>query len=904
MELTQHNFTDLTIAGYNLVQGILSILHELVHSDNDDVCLTAASALGVLSHPSSQVPLFRAMEARPDLLEKLVDTAARFRTPAMLRRFSDLLWVDVPDELKSHILNLLGDFNEADVMSIYSQFVNSPSAKLREGVARGLGHQKSAAAEAETLLEKLLKDDNRDVVTQALVSLRNVGNENTVNVIEETLENYRDPYVRSAALGTLGVLSMGASRQLITKFLKDTDARIRSSAVEALGHHLASDPEALRELMPFLKDENNRVRANAIIALYGYAREESLQALHTLLQSPRKYYRASAAFCIGEIQYPEIMDKVLPLINTEPEHEVFQRALDAVGKITKSSLKPFLMRLASHPNNALRCRVIETLLNLSTVDDHYTFNELLRAEQVPEVKAALIRAIGKYSTVDNFAPLLEYLRHKNSEIVRAALDALAMVQQASAIPLVAPLVHHQDATVRASAAQTLFLLGETAMALELEKQLKDRDTTFVKSAMVATEKIFHTIRDLREEKPLLLLKALEAHFSALQESDIEQIKRGLATAAVGNMAELSRDRSTTSETQLAQLLKEILPLNVGTPNSKLSNFAKQNPKDYLAAYLDAIYNSPAGQRNLPPELIERFRQEHFLPGLFVALEQMKRGGDVRNLISHYLEMASVEIRILLEFINRAMRYVSDQNDRKALKMLDFLFHYLRLSPDIHNRFGSFYLVQKDYDLAFNHLQKAYSQAPMNFDLLLKLSGSATRLGKLAVGEILATTVQEASQPGSPIRTRAEGMLAIIAELRKGVNPDRRPVPSAPAAQEPSRVPEVTAPPPRTIPTLEEVEAEKIAEKPSGELDSVLDSVFNAPEEAPDIELAVEPVNEPAVPVAPNNEPVVPVAPSAEDEDDVPDIDELVAAVSDGPLPVDDDDDPLDIDKALADLEDD
>lgn len=788
---TSHDFADLTIAGYNLVQGVLTVLHELVSSDNDDVCLRSAATLARLGHPSSQTAIFRALELRVELLDRLLEPASRFRTPAMLQRLSDLLWTDLTPALKSRLLTTLGAFEDPDVLSIFDEFSRHEAAEIREGVARGVAGQRGAAAEASALAVRLLDDESRDVVTQAVVALRAVGNEGCVEAIERTLRDYRDPYVRSAALLTLGQLSMGASRELIKKYLKDNDARIRASAVEALGRHLSAAPETIRDLMSYLDDENNRVRANAVIALYPYARDEALTSLHGLVTSPRKWYRASAAYCVGELQYPEIMAKLVPLMNTEQEPEVMARALDAISKITKVRLKGELFKLAAHPKNELRERAIETLTRVAAPDDLPHFLELLRREAVPSVTAALLRAVGRFVDAGTYTPLLDVLGDRNPVIVEAALDGLRQAQQASAIPLVTPLASHAVPSVRAFAAASLVVLGQTSALGELEGLLRQGDTSWVTAAVDAAGELFVWLHELRERRPPVFIAALREHFTALQASDVEQLRSSLAAAAAAPATDGPREASTPGEVQRCKVLRETAPLQHGTVPEALSAYVRQNPSDYLVAFLERSLQD-AGPP-LAEELVQEFRTEHFLPGLFLALDQIKAGGDVRRLISHYLEMATVEIRILLEFINRAMRYVQDRNDNKALKMLDFLFHYLRLSPDIHDRFGSFYLVQKDYDLAYSHLFKAFTRAPGNLDLLLKLAGAATRLNKLAVGELLATTVLAQAGGDAALRGRAEGMLGILAELRRGSNPDRRS--RRPAEPAPPATPARPAPPP-------------------------------------------------------------------------------------------------------------
>ena len=149
---------------------------------------------------------------------------------------------------------------------------------------------------------------------------------------------------------------------------------------------------------------------------------------------------------------------------------------------------------------------------------------------------------------------------------------------------------------------------------------------------------------------------------------------------------------------------------------------------------------------------------------------LKKEGDRKKIIEHSLEMASAQIRIMLEFVNRALTYVNKDDDYKAGRMLDFLFHYLKLSPGIHSTFGSFYLTQKDYDLALDHLFKAYVRDPRNYDLLLKIAGASVRQGKHALAETITRIVKSKTPPDSDICKRATGLLSVIAKIKEGIEP--------------------------------------------------------------------------------------------------------------------------------------
>lgn len=766
-----YNMADLTISAYNVTQETLSTLHQLVLSDNDDLCLSCARTLATLVHPSSQSYILQAMTLKPAQSIPLIAFAGCFKTEGMLSQFTDRLGSENDSRVQVALIDSIGHFEMSSALQALRLFATNKDDDLRIAVARALAFQLQAKEEAEDILQELLEDVNRDVVTQCLVSLKSVGTTNIISKIEFTLENHQDAYVKSAALSALGALSSSASVEIIKRYLADSDTRVRASAVEALGVHLQTMPEMLRDLMPFLKDESNRVIANAVISLYPYARDEATLALQKLARSPLKYHRSSAAYCIGELQYPDVMNIVLPLINTEPERDVFERALNAIGRISKANLKPFLHKLSEHPNNELREKVVQRLAVISTVDDSRFFYDLFQKEHVITVKAEILRTIGHINDEQSFSLLLESINNTNPELCIAALQGISYTNRESTIPLIMPLMKSKNDEIRLAAISSLFRLGVLDVTSNIVAEMKSLDANVVINAVKTTEKLFSTIANLKKEKPEHLMAALLDHFSSLQSSDIEN-ERTKLDKPVTSTATDRKDYSQTSEIQFAELLSKILPLSPNETSPLLEKYARQHPRDILSNYLNIVVNDGVGSGNLSKEMTQTFKTEKFMPGLFASLESIKENGDRTELIDHYLEMASSQIRIMLEFVNRAKTYVNKNDDSKAGKMLDFLFHYLKLSPDIHNSFGAFYLTQKDYDLALEHLFKAYVKDPRNYDLLLKIAGAAVRQGKYSLATELTTVVTSKTPVETDIWKRASGLAAVISKIKEGIEPSK------------------------------------------------------------------------------------------------------------------------------------
>ncbi|MFC2091573.1 HEAT repeat domain-containing protein, partial [Elusimicrobiota bacterium] len=104
--------------------------------------------------------------------------------------------------------------------------------------------------------------------------------------------------------------------------------RARADSVEMIPRTVTDPSVAEKILKPYLNDPNNRVRANACVAIYQYNPEISVKTLQGMASSPDKWMRLSAAWAVGEIGTPEVVQILRKLLD-DIDERVRNRAIMA-----------------------------------------------------------------------------------------------------------------------------------------------------------------------------------------------------------------------------------------------------------------------------------------------------------------------------------------------------------------------------------------------------------------------------------------------------------------------------------------------------------------------------------------------------------------------------------------------
>ena len=118
--------------------------------------------------------------------------------------------------------------------------------------------------------------------------------------------------VRSCAVAALGELfpsATNATDNSLLDALRDTDARVKANAIEALETCRAQ--ENSNRLLQFTHHENNRVRANAIKALLNWKVDSARDSMKIMLRDPRLSHRRSACWAVRKLQDTSLVNPVM-----------------------------------------------------------------------------------------------------------------------------------------------------------------------------------------------------------------------------------------------------------------------------------------------------------------------------------------------------------------------------------------------------------------------------------------------------------------------------------------------------------------------------------------------------------------------------------------------------------------
>ncbi|MGZ3583638.1 MAG: HEAT repeat domain-containing protein, partial [Ktedonobacterales bacterium] len=217
--------------------------------------------------------------------------------------------------------------------------------------------------------------------------------------------------------------------------LAHEDSRTRRQAAAAL--EVLADPRAVEPLITLLrKDEHREVRANAARALGKLGDQRATLPLIQALQDPAWEVRSSAVCALERLDDPQA---VLPLIAAlqDRKGDVAYHAMRVLGKLKDP-------------------RAVSPLVKMLQEDDRYLG---------PSLSAALSQ-LGEAA----FEPLVEALKHGNSEARAQAALALAGLKDRRAISPLQEALSDADERVRVYVKRALEQFETSEMLERIKRQ--------------------------------------------------------------------------------------------------------------------------------------------------------------------------------------------------------------------------------------------------------------------------------------------------------------------------------------------------------------------------------------------------------------------------------------------------
>ncbi|MBF0502221.1 MAG: HEAT repeat domain-containing protein [Candidatus Riflebacteria bacterium] len=265
-----------------------------------------------------------------------------------------------------------------------------------------IGHPSAKAA-----IERLLSSDDSLILSTAIIALKNVGDEQSLN--------------------------------LVSGFLFDIHPRICADAVETVGElswRLASR-QHLPSIRPLLHSGNNRLVANAVVALcrnqettpqemVGFIREK-------LLSSSEKWTRASGVFVLGAIGFGE--EELIKSLNDQ-SIDVVVNVIRALGRIKNPASVHALVDLLAREN--IRHKVVIALGELGEKKASQALIKYFSTSNIA-VQRKIIESLGKIADPSAISLLIEKL--DDTHLALEAITALGRMHHPEASKALISMIH-------------------------------------------------------------------------------------------------------------------------------------------------------------------------------------------------------------------------------------------------------------------------------------------------------------------------------------------------------------------------------------------------------------------------------------------------------------------------------
>ncbi len=295
-----------------------------------------------------------------------------------------------------------------------------------------------------------------------------------------------DPAARRRAVESLSHIGGDEAAGALVLMLRDPDEAVRTLAADVLA---AIGANAVEPLTRYLATWQGPV-GTVVPALLGKLRSErGLDFLTTHLTDPDPAARAAIAAALGRIGTDRALPPLLELLRDMVD-EVRIATARAVGDVQNPAAVDALLDEMADENALVRAAVVEALARIKSPKSIDILSHASTEDPDRNVREVAMAALRRVST-GAVTPLIQALLGNDlSQRIRAVSQLLEQ-GKASVLPLT-ELLTHEEPTVRASAAEVLGALGDTAALNALIiSAIADTDDRVRLSATTALGRVKH-----------------------------------------------------------------------------------------------------------------------------------------------------------------------------------------------------------------------------------------------------------------------------------------------------------------------------------------------------------------------------------------------------------------------------
>jgi len=263
-------------------------------------------------------------------------------------------------QVRCAAIRALEKVNTRDSAQLLIGALRDPSYEVRETAARALGRLRIGgatmalvhalrdsdpavcAASAGALRALSWKPSTTEELARFEIALGNVPSPVRQAQVARSEVQYETNFLRRAAAEAVKAMNAPGRVQQLLAELRDQAPKVRVSAVLALGQ-LSGDNITV-ELLKLFRDSDADVRSTAIEVLS--MRDDPPPAYFvSLLGNPDFEIRLAAVQFLGRVRHPHIAEVLVPLL-ADPDADVRQATATALGLIGKvSAIEPLLLSI-------------------------------------------------------------------------------------------------------------------------------------------------------------------------------------------------------------------------------------------------------------------------------------------------------------------------------------------------------------------------------------------------------------------------------------------------------------------------------------------------------------------------------------------------------------------------------
>lgn len=327
-----------------------------------------------------------------------------------------------------------------------------------------------------------LRSDNSRLRREAIGAIAKVADNSCSNILVDAIRNEKDPHVMASLLRVLGSIGAPNLLEFLTNYLKHSEPRVRSNAVETLGLMTHVKEKVVEVLLPLLDDKDNRVVGTVIKTLYDLGDEGGIETLSRLLRGDDNDRRCSAIWAVGAMLYAPELPTIIGYLGS-PVYRIHSIASRSVACFGRAAVEPLLADLARHRS----ARSVFVIIALGRAGDAGAVPALL--EQLvrdPASQAWTLEALSYCGGPAIVPQLVERLDHSDPDVRIEVLKAFRRLDCRDQLPAIMAAVDREtDRRVLSTALSTLGELGDLTIADRLQRFLASSEERIRANAVEA-----------------------------------------------------------------------------------------------------------------------------------------------------------------------------------------------------------------------------------------------------------------------------------------------------------------------------------------------------------------------------------------------------------------------------------